>query len=231
MKTGKEIIKEVKEILSTKWKTRDGKKVPEPEDISLGNDAVLLDGTVLYADMTESTKLVKGYKNWFAAEVYKSYLVAACHLIRNNNGVITAFDGDRVMAVYIGNSKNSSAAKTALQINWAKREINAAIQAEYPNSNYNLKHSVGIDTGNLFVARTGIRNSNDLVWVGRAANYSAKLSNISETSYSLFITEPVFNLLSHQTKYGENPKKLMWESSYWKEEGIKIYKSNWYWSP
>ena len=33
---------------------------------------------------------------------------------------------------------------------------------------------LGIDTSKLFVARTGIRKSNDLVWVGRAANYAAK---------------------------------------------------------
>ena len=38
------------------------------------------------------------------------------------------------------------------------------------------KQSVGIDTSELFVARTGIRRANDLVWVGRAANHAAKLS-------------------------------------------------------
>jgi len=231
MKTSKEIIAEVKQIFATSWVIRDGTKVPEPEDIKLGNDAVLLDGTVLYADMADSTALVDGYKNWFAAKVYKSYLVAACHLIRNNSGEITAFDGDRVMAVFMGKTKNSSAAKTALQINWVVIKINEALKSKYPNSAFQLRHSVGIDTSNLFVERTGIRNSNDLVWVGRAANYSAKLSNISEDSYSLYITEPVFTALSPDTKYGGNPKGLMWEKAHWKEGNLTIYKSNWYWEP
>ncbi|MGA6986614.1 MAG: adenylate/guanylate cyclase domain-containing protein [Terriglobales bacterium] len=232
MKTAQQIINEVKEIFAApKWQTRDGTKVPEPEDIKLGNDAVLLDGTVLYADMADSTALVNGHKDWFAAEVYKTYLVAACHVIRNNSGAITAFDGDRVMAVYIGDYKNSSAGKTALQLNWAVNEINIALKAAYPNSTFELRHSVGIDTSSLFVARTGIRASNDLVWVGRAANYAAKLSGISDNSPTAFITESVFNKMSEDVKYGGNPKKLMWDRSHWQERNITIYKSNWRWTP
>lgn len=231
MKSANDIITEINNIFATKWVTREGLKVPEAEDIRLGNDAVLLDGTVLYADITESTSLVSGYKNWFAAEVYKSYLVAACHVIRNNNGVITAFDGDRVMAVYIGDSKNPNAAKTALQINWVVRKVNEALKTAYPNSSYTLRHSVGIDTSDLYVEKTGIRNSNDLVWVGKAANYSAKLSNISDDTYSIFITEPVFTKLSDITKYGGDPKRLMWDKGFWAGGNMTIYKSNWYWEP
>lgn len=231
MKTAKEIIAEVKEILATKWKTRDVTDVSEPEDVSLGNDAVQMDGTVLYADMADSTALVNGYKNWFAAEVYKSYLVAACHLIRNNSGTITAFDGDRVMAVFIGDRKNSAAAKTALQIGWARNAINTELKTAYPNSAFQLRHAVGIDTSNLYVAKTGIRNSNDLVWVGRAANYAAKLSSISDGSYSSFITETVYKLLNDESKNGGNPKRPMWEKSYWQERNIPIYKSSWTWEP
>jgi class 3 adenylate cyclase len=229
MKTAEEIIADVKDILATKWVSRKGILVPEPEDISLGNDAVKLEGSVLYADMADSTALVDRFKDWFAAEIYKCYLVAACHLIRNNSGEITAFDGDRVMAVYTGDSKNSSAAKTALQINWVVGEINSAVKVAYPSTAFQLKHCVGIDTSSLFVAKTGIRNSNDLVWVGRAANYAAKLSGISDPGASAFITQAVFDKLSDETKLGGNPKRVMWERSLWQPANVTIYKSNWTW--
>ena len=231
MKTAQEIVTEIKTVFATKWQTRKGTKVPEPEDIGLGNDAVLLDGTVLYADMADSTGLVVGYKDWFAAEVYKAYLVAACHVIRNNGGVITAFDGDRVMAAYIGEGKNSAAAITALQLNWVVVGVNAALKAAYPNSAFQLKHSVGIDTSPLFVARTGIRKSNDLVWVGRAANYAAKLSGVNDAGYSAFITEQVFSVLRDDAKYGGNPRRVMWEKAHWQTYNLTIYKSNWLWNP
>ncbi len=225
-----DIQNEVKEILKTKWSTREGDVVPDPEDVELGNDAVTLKGTVLYADLAQSTDLVKGYKDWFAAEVYKAYLVSACRLIRLNNGVITAFDGDRVMAVFIGDSKNSSAAKTALMINFVVKDvINKAIKQEYPDTSFQIQQSVGIDTSNLFVARTGIRGSNDLVWVGRAANYAAKLCSLRESTYSSYITTDVFNMLSDETKNGGNPKRCMWEKVTWTSQGIDVYRSSWWW--
>ena len=231
MKVANDILSEVKSIFTTKWQRRDGLKVPEPEDVKLGNDAVSIEGTVLYADMADSTGLVDGYKDWFAADVYKAYLVAACKVIRSNGGVITSFDGDRVMAVYMGALKNSAAATTALQLNWAVIQINNAIKAEYSNSGFILKHSVGIDTSQLFVARTGIRGSNDLVWVGRAANYAAKLSCLSDPKYSVFVTEPVFSKLSDPAKNGGTPRKCMWDKGYWEERSMTIYRSNWNWMP
>jgi class 3 adenylate cyclase len=231
MSTLTELRSEITAICATSWKTRDGEIIPEPEKVQLGNDAVLIDGTVLYADLVQSTALVNGYKSQFAAEIYKSFLVTACRIIRNDGGVITGFDGDRVMAVFIGGSRNSSAAKVALKINWAvKNVINPAIKAQYPDTSYSVSHVVGIDASPLFVARTGIRGSNDLVWVGRAANYAAKLCDIRDGSYSTYITADVFGRLSEEAKLGGNPKKLMWEKATWNETGLTIHRSSWWWA-
>jgi len=104
----------VKKILRDQWTTRDGEVVPEPEDLALGNDAVKLDATVLYADMSGSTKLVDNYKPWFAAEVYKAYMVCAARIIKDEGGCVTAYDGDRIMAVFIGDLKNTTAAKASV---------------------------------------------------------------------------------------------------------------------
>src|SRR5258708_33550968 len=109
---------EVKEILESKWTERDGQVVPDPEDLQLGNDAVKLQATVLYADMADSTDLVDGHEPYFAAEIYKVYLRGATRIIKHEQGTITAYDGDRVMAVFLGNSKNTSAVRSAQMINY-----------------------------------------------------------------------------------------------------------------
>ena len=180
MTLGNDLNSEVRKILRERWTTRQGRVVPDPEALKLGNDAVLLDGTVLYADLNGSTNLVDSYKPSFAAEVYKCFLTCAARIVRAGGGEITAYDGDRIMAVYIGDRKNTDAARTALKINYAVREIiNPAIRDQYPNDRYAVSHVVGIDTSKLFVARIGVRGDNDLVWVGRAANYAAKLSDRS----------------------------------------------------
>ena len=161
---------EVETIFKTVWKERDGQVVPSDDSIKLGNDGDKLDATVLYADLSDSTKLVDDYNKPFAAEIYKTFLRCAAKIIRAEGGSITGYDGDRVMAVFIGNSKNSSAARSGLKINWAvKNIIETARKAQYPETKYVLKHVVGVDTSKVFVARAGIRGSNDLVWIGRAA--------------------------------------------------------------
>lgn len=226
----KELIAEADAALRTKWETRDGRKVPEAEDLQLGNDAVTLDGTVLYADMTDSTGLVNGFKPWFAAKIYKTYLAGASRIIRDNDGQITAFDGDRVMAVFIGDYKNTSAARAALHINAFVIELNQTLKNVYPNTSYALCQTVGVDTSSLFVARTGIRRYNDLVWVGPAANYAAKLCSLGEAAYPTHITEAVFTKLNKEAKYGP-AGELIWEKRTWNSTGKIIYRSSWSWNP
>lgn len=229
MYTGEEILKEVDNVFASKWETRDGTIVPEPEDIKLNNDAVKLNGAVLYADLRKSTDMVNKYSDWFAAEVYKSYLISSCRIIQNNNGKITAFDGDRVMAVFIDNDGCNTAVKTALQINYIVSEINKKIAVKYPKSEYQITQAVGIDISKLFIARSGIRKYNDLIWIGRSANYAAKLCSIKNTVYKAYISETVYNILSEETMYGGNPRQNMWTKIYWEERSINIYGSNWWW--
>lgn len=224
-----DLTKEVEDIFKAAWKTREGQVIPEPEDIQLGNHSVELEGTVLYADLAESTDLVNTKKPEFAAEVYKTYLLCASRLITKNGGTITSFDGDRVMGVFIGSHKNTQAARCALQINYAVLKIiNPKLKAQYPSSTYEVKQAVGVDTSKLFVARTGIRGSNDLVWVGRAANYAAKLCSLREGYFASFITDAVFSSMNEESKFGGDPRQMMWEKSYWKDMGIWIYRSSWW---
>ena len=228
MALGNDLNSEVRQILREQWTTREGRVVPESDDLKLGNDAVTLEGTVLYADLDDSTKLVDSRKPSFAAEIYKCYLACSARIIRSESGEITSYDGDRIMAVFIGDAKNSTAARTALKINFAVQEIiNPAITHQYPKSDYSIKHVVGIDTSNLFVARTGIRGANDLVWVGRAANYAAKLS--SRSGPFTQITAAVYNKLNRESKIGSNGRN-MWTQGRAREIGNKvIYTSSWQW--
>lgn len=218
---------EVRNIFKQRWDIREGNVVPENQDIALGNVAVKLNAAVLYADLVQSTAMVKSQEVNLAAEVYKTYLTTACRIISNNGGEITAFDGDRVMAVFIGNNKNTSAARTSLQINWAVDKIvNEELTRQYPSVNFRVQQAVGIDTSELWVARTGIRGSNDLVWVGRAANYAAKLCSLRSDSYFSWITEDVFNAMLDSAKFSSD-KRLMWEKRLWKEYNCYVYCSNW----
>ena len=228
MALGDDLKAEVRKIFQERWTTVSKGVVPESVDLELRNDAVKVHGAVLYADLDGSTALVDTKKPQFAAEIYKTYLVCAARIVESEDGAITAYDGDRIMAVYTGKNRHDKAVRSALKINYAVQEIvNPAIAVLCPNSSYSVKHSVGIDTSELFVARTGIRGANDLVWVGRAANYAAKLSDRSGPATQ--VTAEVYDRLSQSCIIGSNGQN-MWVQSTAPEIGHKkIYTSAWRW--
>ncbi len=228
-----EIQREVQKIFSDQWTTRSGQIVPEPENIKLGNEAVEFETpAILYADLTGSTALVDG-RDWrFAAEIYKSYLYAAARIVRHMGGKITSYDGDRIMAMFIGDSPCTSATKAGLKINHAVLDIiNPALKAQYPNSGYSIRQVVGIDTSPIRAARTGVRGGNDIVWIGRCANYAAKLTEL-KLAERTWITQAVFDRLHHSAKFADANQTPMWKGYKWSENGDKqIYGSTWKMSP
>lgn len=222
----------VEKIFSSAWTTRDGQVVPEPEDLKLGNDAVEFDrATVLYADLSGSTAMVDAKKWQFAAEVYKTYLHCAATLIRQEGGSITSYDGDRVMGIWIGKQQSTPAVRCGLKINYAVQEIiNPALKSVYKSSTFEVKQVVGIDTSPIRAARTGVRGGNDIVWIGRAANYAAKLTNLN-MSERTWITKEVYDKMLDTVRYGGSDKENMWKSYTWKQQSDhSIYGSTWRWN-
>jgi class 3 adenylate cyclase len=222
---------EVNNIFRLQWVFEKATAVPAPEDLRLNtNHAKEFEfATVVYADIDGSTSMVDGQKWTFAAEVYKAYLRCASEILKNEGGTIAAYDGDRVMAVFVGGSKNTSAVRAALKINGAVINIiNPAIKAQYSDSDFVLKHVVGIDTSLLHVARVGVHGDNDLVWVGRAANYAAKLCTLSGTP--TWITKIVYDSLRDETKVSNGVN--MWKLYTWTAMNkIGIYASTYQWTP
>ena len=215
------------------WDTREGRVVPNDDSLPLKNVGVKFDeATVLYADLTDSTGLVSGKLDAFAAEVYKTYLYCSTRIIRSHGGTITAYDGDRVMAVFLGDSKNSDAVKAALQIEAAASQIiQPALKSVYTDSTYRVLQKVGVDTSSLLVAKTGARGANDLVWVGNAANHAAKLATLAH-GYSTYIGESVYGRLRGDVKYKDPATQAtnMWVDLGTSEFGFRVYGSGYRWN-
>jgi adenylate cyclase len=230
-----DLATEIDGILAQPWDVRNGTVVPENDDIALAGGAVKLEATMLYADLVDSTELAT-YDRRVAARVFKSYLACCSKIIRARGGEIRSFDGDRVMGVFVGDSKNTSAAKAALNINYAfLMLVKPKLEAKYDvfkNGTYKLGHCIGVDTSEVLVIRAGIRNNNDLVWVGRAPNIAAKLSSIRTDPYNSWITGDIYDKMNEAVKTSEDGRS-MWE------QRINVpaipggigYRSSWYWQP
>lgn len=205
---------EVKKTFSDAWEEQSTIAVPAAEDLRLNaNHAKNLElATVLYADLDGSTPMVDRYNWHFSAEVYKTYLRCAGAVIRSEKGVITAYDGDRIMAVFTGDYKNTQAVRAALKINYAVHKIiRPAITAEYADSTFVLNHVIGIDSTQLRAARIGVKGDSDLVWIGRAANYAAKLTTLSEKP--IWITKAVYDSINAEVKVSQGTN--IWQARKW----------------
>lgn len=213
------------DVFRSTWTTRDGTVVPD-EDSKLGlkNEAIKIGATVLYADLADSTLMVDKELPGFSAEIYKTFLYCCARIIPHHGGSVTAYDGDRIMGVFIGDSKNTSAVKAALSIKWAVDEIvMPKMKSIYTTKTFQVKHVTGVDTSELFVAKTGARGANDLVWVGRAANYAAKLAAL-DPSYT-YITSDVYDVMHDSVKFVDG--NAMWVKMIWTEfDNSYIYRSS-----
>jgi class 3 adenylate cyclase len=228
-----DITSDVNGVLNQTWNMRDGQVVPDTIDVALAGGGVNLKATVLYADLADSTGLAM-WDRRVAARVFKAFLAASTRIIRAQNGEIRSFDGDRVMGIFVGDYKNSSAAKSALRINWMftnvlKPKFEAKYEA-FRNGTHKLDYSTGIDTSEVLAVRGGIRDNNDLIWVGRAPNVAAKLCGIRETNYRSYMTGDVYDKINEEAKIYQG--RNMWEERTWPNGPVvRIFRSSWWVKP
>ncbi|MEV7238061.1 adenylate/guanylate cyclase domain-containing protein [Streptomyces sp. NPDC051020] len=223
-------------LVGTPWTTRNGSVVPGTDDVKLySNDAVKLDAVYLYADLLGSTKLARDFRPETAGKVIRASLRTASVIIKGKGGEIRSYDGDRVMGIFIGDSKNSNAAKAALHINYAMQHIvEPALYAKLPHlktGGYQPRMCVGIASGDAFIARAGVRERSDLVSIGRAPNIAAKLSDIREpgTTYRTYITADVYKMLNQKAKVAEGTDMWVPKTDDVGGERMTFYRSTYWW--
>jgi len=218
-------------IFKSQWTERVGRTIPEPEDLRLGNDTTEIDpATILYADLRGSTDLVNQHPWWFAAEIYKTFLHCAANIVRSEGGAIRSYDGDRIMGIFTGDMSTTAAVRSGMKIDSAVRQVINPLLAEHqPNRPYKVRHVVGIDRSKIRAVRIGVRGGNDIVWIGRAANFAAKLTDLN-LEPNTWITEAVYKVMADTVKFGGNPEKNMWKNYKWTQQSDhSIYGTTWYW--
>jgi adenylate cyclase len=221
-------------IIATRWGIRDGRVVPEPNGIKFLGDAVKLDGTFLYADLADSTRIA-ALDRHLAAEIFQAFLSTAARVLRNFGGEIRSFDGDRVMAVFMGDDRNLRAARAAFGLNWAfSKVLKPKIEAAYSTklAGLVLNYGCGMDAGSVWAIRGGVRDNSDLVWVGGAPNLAAKLSELRNGHYGTWITGSLYDALPQERKFHSPDGSAMWEERKWTAyRGLRIYRSSWWREP
>lgn len=210
-----EIAKTVGAKLTTRQQQKSNEDVPKASDIGYA-EGVLVPSVYLYADMIDSSGLVRNHPPETVARVFKTYLQVAVRIIRSHGGHIRSFDGDRVMGVFAGNNRDERAVKAAMQIKAACADlIEPALRDKFRSikeSGWRLKCATGVAGGEALLIRAGIRQNDDLVSIGRNANFAAKLSDLRKGTYTTFISEEVHRALPESRLVSKGV--LMWQGPF-----------------
>jgi adenylate cyclase len=224
-------------FLAGTYATTNPRGVPEAADIPLGNNAAKLTASALFIDLRQSSDITNAFRRQTAAKMLKSYFDGCVRIVNHNSGVVRSFNGDGLLALFIGDQRADHAVKAAMQIKWFVEHILwpkfngyfAANQAAR-GARLNFSFGAGVDDGDIYAVRVGIRGTNDVAWVGRCTNTAAKLSNVLHHPRNIAVTRLVYDQLSSARKLSKGIN--MWSpSERWGEFGglRRAYRTTTYW--
>lgn len=225
----------VAQILTATWDITEGIVVPETANIVMKNGGRLVDAAYLYADLAGSSRMARILPRETTAKIIRAYINTASRILREFDGEIRSFDGDRVMAIFMGEDKETKAVKAAYAINWAVMMVlRPAIKQNWSDGKdfCDIQHGIGIDTGEALIVRGGVRDNNDLISIGVAPNRAAKLSEIRD-SHPITITPEVHEQLSIQVTRWIDGSDFWHRTTMRNDDGVleTLYRSQGWWKP
>jgi len=219
MSLGSDLEKKVSNYLAGDYQTYEPQGVPNPEDIPLGNEAARLKATTLFIDVNQSSDIANAFRRQTAAKMMKGYFDGAVRIINSNNGKVRSFNGDGMLAIFIGDYHSSNAVKAAMQVDWFVWNVLQPKFRRYFSNNQaalgqalDFEIGCGLDDGEIFAVRVGIKGTNDVAWVGRCTNASAKLASSVSTPHNVAITRDVYSRMVDDRKYYSTSGAHMWSS-------------------
>lgn len=207
----------VRDIVKTDFNTRFARVVPTTDDVAQKDGAVYVsDAVYLYADMADSTGMASHFTAQEAARIIRAYLHAVSRVLRDRGGEIRSFDGDRVMAIFIGADAADKAVDAALRITSVVDKIvhtQLLVHCEpykdhWIETGWRVRHRTGIDIGTALIVRAGVRGNSDLVSVGDSPNIAAKLSDYKGGGATI-ISARVWEKLDYDNCYSNDQD--MWK--------------------
>jgi adenylate cyclase len=234
------LLDDVKSSVSTHlagtYETFQPRDVPLPEDIPEGAKAAKLTATSLFIDLRQSSNITNALRRQTAAKMLKAYFSGVVRIVNANNGYVRSFNGDGMLALFRDERRSDNAVKATMQMKWFVRDILHPRFARYFESNrqtfgtpLGFDIGCGLDDGDIYAVKVGIRGTNDVAWVGRCTNTSAKLSNLAASPRNILITRGVYQRLSQSRKLSNG--RHMWSDEFFRELGgiNRAIRSTSYW--
>lgn len=170
-----EVTTDVDNYLAGTYDVTKPQDVPESDEVPLGKKAMEFEATALFVDVRQSTDVTDSFRRQTAAKMTKAYFSGAVRIINRNGGAVRSFNGDGMLAFFIGGTRTSPSVKSAMQIDWFVTELLRPKFEKYFENNKSalgkaltFEVGCGIDDGWIYAVKVGIRGGHERCRLGRA---------------------------------------------------------------
>lgn len=214
MATNQEILDKINEYVDQSYTQTETSLVPKKNDLTFGNTVKKIKhAKVFYIDLRKSKKILSDSTDFWSIKIHKSFLRIVIHCIEKRDGHVRSFNGDGVLAFFVGEKSASKAVKAALDIKAFVLKLNDKLEKKKKNP---IDFGIGIGQGPIMVAKSGKggddQSKQDLVWIGIALYVSVELSEFAENPNNIWISRHVRDTISVENHLNviNNDGKSIW---------------------
>ncbi len=236
MATNQEILDKLDEYLNQSYVQEETRVVPKISDLTFGNTTKKMPfAVVLYVDMRKSRKLLSDATTFWSIKVHRAFLLALTYCVERRDGHMRSFNGDGIMAFFVGDNASSRAVRAAMDTKGFVLKLNEHLEDAGLNA---IDYGIGIGQGAIAVAKSGKagddQTKQDLIWVGLPVYVAVELSDFGKSPNNLWISNNVRTSIGKENHldivYDKNGKS-MWTKETKKLKSIgetEVRTTTWY---
>lgn len=208
----KNVSQQISEYLKGDYTISPINKIPTKSDFDLSNTVKVLESvTTFYVDMRKSSKILTDSTDFWSLKIHKTFLKAVTSSVVSHGGEIRSFNGDGILAFFLGESAATDAVAAGMQLKALVQEINQILSSQ------NIKEidfGVGVSQGRVIITKCGVEDENnssqDLIWVGLPVYEALELSELSHFPINIHVSNKVKDALDHDEAYKDQSKDDFW---------------------
>jgi adenylate cyclase len=153
----------------------------DPTALNLGGETKEI--SVLFADIRGYTSLSEHLAPEEVMNLINRYLKIMCEAIWEEEGTLTAFQGDALMAIFNAPLEQKQHALRAVRAAWKMRQAVQKYQQEHPQERQ-IAYGIGVNTGLATVGNLGSQNRlQNYTAIGDVVNVASRLqSNVQDNN-------------------------------------------------
>lgn len=237
MATNQETLEKIDAYLNQSYVQEEACVVPKRTDLTFGNNVKkMLFVVVMYVDMRKSRKILSDATTFWSVKIHRAFLLALTHSVERRDGHLRSFNGDGILAFFIGDKASSRAVRAAMDMKGIVLKLNEHLEKKNLNP---IDFGVGIAQGPVLVAKSGKAGDDltkqDLIWVGLPVYVAVELSDYAKAPYSIWISGKVRSSIGTEdyldVVYDDKDGDSMWveETRKFKSLGEqKVRATSWY---